>query len=496
MVVRGPDGAEIACADTANVLCVSLNNGLVQYVQVNVNGRGGVYTAVVDAGASGDGTFSFSALAASALRAEGDDARMRSLSAARITTRLGRAADGNRLSAWLQAPNGARFGAAFDMFDDGAHGDGAPGDGVFGSNPHAPGLAGVGYLWISGALNGEAFTRSDPVPYNFQPLRVSSRGDVGNEGGVSLLTFDLENQDSVPRCYGSDLTLPDGWSQVITFVPTGICLNPGASGSVQLLVRMSASDPNTLPSGTEGDVTATFTEIEAGRITASARARVTRYRPADHIVFRDAWDSTVVPPGAGAPLTITALVLDVEDAAVADGTPVTWSASQGSLAPPAAGTRRGLAQTAYTPPATPGDYVITAMTGSTVATTTIRVRERMGAEIELRVSPEHLGESTSATARATVRDALGAPLANALVRVGVEQDGEHGALNGGEVFTGTTNAQGELTATFTKASAAGPEVALRAELLSGAGGERDVIDIDRKVLRLARHVLFLPVLGR
>jgi hypothetical protein len=64
------------------------------------------------------------------------------------------------------------------------------------------------------------------------------------------------------------------------------------------------------------------------------------------------------------------------------------------------------------------------------------------------------------------------------------------------VFTGTTNAQGELIATFTKSLTAGTEVALRAELLSGAGGEREVIDVDRKVLRLARHVLFLPVLAR
>jgi hypothetical protein len=496
MIVRDPNGAEVSCADTANVLCVSLNNGLVQYVQVNVNGRSGFYTAVVDAGASGDGTFSFSALAASALRAEGDDARMRSLSAARITTRLGRAADGNRLSAWLQAPNGARFGAAFDMFDDGAHGDGAPGDGVFGSNPFAPSLAGVAYLWISGTLNGEAFTRSDPVPYNFQPLRVTSRGDVANDGGISLLTFDLENQDSVTRCYGSDLTLPDGWVQVTTLLPTGICLNPATSGTVQLLVRMSASDPNTLRSGTSGDVTVTFTDTEAGRITASSTVRVTRYRPADHIVFRDSWDSAVVPLGAGMPLTITALVLDAEDAAVADGTPVTWSASQGSLAPAAVDTRRGLARTTYTPPNAPGDYVITAMTASTVATVTIRVRERVGGEVELSVSPERLGPSTSATARAVVRDAMGVPLANALVRIGVEQDGEHGTLNGGEVFTGTTNAQGELIATFTKSPTAGIEVALRAELLSGAGGEREVIDVDRKVLRLARHALFLPVLAR
>jgi hypothetical protein len=58
----------------------------------------------------------------------------------------------------------------------------------------------------------KAFTRSDPTPHIFQPLRVTSRGNVGNDGGISTLTFDLENQDSVYRCYGSDMTVPDGWT--------------------------------------------------------------------------------------------------------------------------------------------------------------------------------------------------------------------------------------------------------------------------------------------
>ncbi len=42
MIVRDPAGNPVNCADTANVLCITMNNvgddRMVQYVQVNVNG--------------------------------------------------------------------------------------------------------------------------------------------------------------------------------------------------------------------------------------------------------------------------------------------------------------------------------------------------------------------------------------------------------------------------------------------------------------------------
>lgn len=38
MNVRDPEGAPADCAETANVLCLSQNNGLLHSVQVNING--------------------------------------------------------------------------------------------------------------------------------------------------------------------------------------------------------------------------------------------------------------------------------------------------------------------------------------------------------------------------------------------------------------------------------------------------------------------------
>ncbi len=150
----------------------------------------------------------------------------------------------------------------------------------------------------------------------------------------------------------------------------------------------------------------------------------------------------------------------------------------------------------YTPPAAEGDYIVQVQSDALVATTTVRVRAPIGTDIALDVNPARLGKATSATARVIVRDPYGQPAANAQVRVGVEQDGEQGMLGGGEVFTGTTNAQGELTVTFQKAPAAGAMVTIRAELLANDGTRFVVLDEDSRVVSLANNVLFLPITHR
>ncbi len=136
-----------------------------------------------------------------------------------------------RLSAWLQKPNGERFGSPFTLFDDGAHGDGRAGDGIF-SLPDfdAPGK-GVGYLWIQGAIGGVNFVRSDPVPFNFQPLEVTILNKEQNYvGGVMALPVRITNLDSRQQCfrgYADSVIVPEGW----TFSWT---LPPGDDGSEQL----------------------------------------------------------------------------------------------------------------------------------------------------------------------------------------------------------------------------------------------------------------------
>ncbi len=145
MIVRTPDGNPVSCADTANVLC--LNLGKVQYIQVNVNGRSGTWTATVDAAApSNQGTFSFIATAASTVGAEVlTDHSLYSKGAHRILVKVGRTADNNVLTGWFQKPKGTSLGGQFALYDDGAHDDLFAGDGYFGSDPVTPGL-GAAYL--------------------------------------------------------------------------------------------------------------------------------------------------------------------------------------------------------------------------------------------------------------------------------------------------------------------------------------------------------------
>ena len=72
MTVTYPDGSAVNCNDTANVRCLTVNNKpgdrMVQFVQVNTNGQNGIYTATVGVGSGSSATFSFNALAASALQ--------------------------------------------------------------------------------------------------------------------------------------------------------------------------------------------------------------------------------------------------------------------------------------------------------------------------------------------------------------------------------------------------------------------------------------------
>ncbi len=508
MIVRYPDGSEVSCSDTANVLCVSLNNGLVQYVQVDTNNRGGVYTAIVDAGSSGNGTFSFSALAASAISAESADARIRPMTPARLTVRLGSVADGNALTGWLQAPNGARMGSGMTLHDDGEHGDGTAGDGDFGSDPFAPTTAGVGYLWVNGKIGNIAFTRSDPVPYTFQPVRVVSPNVLQTSGGSTYLGFQIHNQDAINRCFVLSVALPSGWalanlpSDAIPGV-TPLCLAANNSGTFNVRVITGAAF-DTGPSGAAGDVILTVTELEAGRIRAVSTTQIARARPVRYVVINNPVEDGYVPLGDSRPITLTAFFRDEQGALPDAGIAFFWSTSGGTLsAQPGNGSypTTGQMQIGYTPPTAAGVYTVaiqTRLSGATqeYTSTTIHVRAPIAADITLDLSPERLGTVQTSTARATVRDPYGVAVANAEVRLGLDSDGDAGNLNGAEVVTGTTNSAGQFSATFTKAQTAGLSAAIRAELLARNGADYVIVDSDQRTVNMAARSLYLPVTSR
>ena len=525
MVVRDPAGQPVDCADTANVLCITMDNvagdRMVQYVQVNVNGNVGDWTATVDAQA-GEATFTFSALAASSIAASTVGERnLPTVGSVRLAVKLGAAADGNTLTAWLQRPNGQRFGDSFQLFDDGAHDDGRAGDGLF-SLPTftAPGK-GVAYLWVQGAIGGQGFVRSDPVPYNFQPLEVKVllKNQVYT-GPAVRVWMQITNYGNVQQCfyYGDRVTVPDGWSYFWEIPPGddgseqlfGVCI-PAGQTIERLLQIIPSGEFDAGPSGASGEVAVTFAERERGAISDSDSFTVTRSREAVLVSILNPLGEAALRPNGVDTATLTVGVYDYTGYPVLDGTLVEISTNLGLVEPAALGTMNTAAATAgsytaetkegrvvaiLTAPTSEGDATVSATVNGKTATTTVRIRAAGVETIELTATPADLsGGGTSATLLATVLDPWGAPLPGATVRIGLADDsGTQGTLGGADVFTGTANAQGQVQVTFTRAQGATGQVQARAETVVTSAGQEYVPAEDTATLLLSapEQKLYLP----
>lgn len=525
MIVRDPAGNAVDCADTANVLCLTMNNvgedRMVQYVQVNVNGVTGVWSATIDAQADSEGTFTFSALAASSIQASTLGERsLPSVGQVRIATRLGSAADGNTLAAWLQQPNGQRFGSPFTLFDDGQHGDGRAGDGIFALPDFTAPGKGVGYLWIEGMINGVSFRRSDPVPYNFQPLAVQVLNpEISFVGGVVAANVQITNHDNVQQCYkgyADSVVVPAGWSYAWTLPPGddgseqlfGFCLGAGETINRELLVTPSQAFLAG-PSLAKGEVTVAIEESTRGAISANAGATITRYREATQITLVNPLGEATIRPNGIDTATLTLIAYDDTALPVVDGTPINFTTDRGALT--IAGdsgqaltgyTKSGRVTVTFTADTTPGDATVTAELSGLTDTTVVRMAAPGVHTIELAAIPTDLTTGGSSAALvATVRDLWGDPVPNVAVRIGVSDDsGTQGTVNNSELVTGVTDGNGQLTAAFAKAADATGAVIVRAEYFIETDGVVKVIADDRVTLQLSALVtgqrVYLPLVNR
>jgi hypothetical protein len=340
--------------------------------------------------------------------------------------------DGNVLTGHFNLANGDAFGYNFTMYDDGLHGDSLPGDGYFGNNTYYPPGAGAAYLTLQGLYNGEAFTRIDPVPYTFQPLRVLSLGEGANYGGVTQVQFQFTNYDIYDHCYWLTYSIPAGWW--IDFAgppPYGGCLSAGQTATLPFDIYMSEGYTNDLASGTTGILTISATEWEKGLISDSDSTRITRYRLPDRIeIFNPTF--YIRPNGDTAKIRVE--VFDSQDVMVADGTEVTLSATMGLISPQTAITKDGYFLATFTSGAEIGTAIIYAQTeNSVIGTTAIDIGNPKPSQIQLLLSDNLLPADGVSTAQlvATVRDRWGDPVANQAVNIGVEGDGQLGTIDGG-----------------------------------------------------------------
>ncbi|MCX6046283.1 MAG: hypothetical protein NT075_14320 [Chloroflexi bacterium] len=502
MTVQRPDKSFVNCKDEG-VICTSLNNNLVQYIQVNTNGQTDVYTATISVGNTGQGTFSFNALATSEISVQGLGKRALALQKQNLLVDLGRPADGNVLQGWLQNIQGARFGNAFQLYDDGAHNDGAISDGVFGSDDFTPPAAGVAYLWAQGQVGGVGITRSDPTPYNFQLLDVQpNQAELeGYYDEAVTVQFNVTNQDTVRHCYTPQFDVPDGWFANTLYTPN-FCVQPGATGGPTVDVGRAA-DANT--KGEVGEVGATFTEVEAGSITGGDSVRVSLFRKPASVVFDNRWEYTYLRPNNSDTVSMTVKLLDDTGEIVGRSLDVTYDLKTTLGTVTATGHfENGRMPVQFTAGNETGDATITfTLAGGATATTTLHIRNATASVIDLTASPNDLSNGVNnSTLVATLHDSGGNPVVDQLVRISVSDDtGARGTVNNGEVFTGTTDAQGQVAATFVKAANAQDQVAVRAEALvaDGAGGYR-VTQEDTEILKLAGQPtisgpnLYLPMI--
>jgi hypothetical protein len=499
--VRAPDNSIVSCADTANVTC--LNLGLVQYVQVKVNNRTGNWKATVTPGASGAGTFMFSAIGASTVNPTVTGQRALSTEAQNFRMILGRSVSNNVMDGWFTRPDGAPFGAAIRFYDDGQHNDGRAGDGRFGSDSFTPPAAGVAYLWLKGNIDGNDFVRAEQTPFNFQPLAVTSLGDGNNYGGVTKLVFEIKNLDTVDHCYFRNTIIQPGWTanwnMPLDELINGLCISAGTSVTRTLDVQMSTVSPNTLPSGATGEVTVVFYEKEAGLISDSATATVTRRREPAFIVINNKYTSSYLPPTGAATALLHARVFDDQMVSVGDGVAVTWSSTLGTLSLTNGVTTDGRTDATFTAGTTEGVAVITVTVSETlVATTTIPIHAPLADALALTVDKSTLASADN-TAQLTVavRDVWGNPIANQSVRIGASGDGEGGTVDGSEVLTTTTNVNGQIVATYTRGSVSGP-VTIMAQVITEENGTSIAVLEDQVIIQVEveEKKIYLPSVTR
>ena len=499
MTVTRPNGAPVDCNDAANVRCLTMNNKpgdrMVQFVQVNTNGESGVYTATVAVGPSGSGTFSFNALAASDLQASSPGRHTLSLADQTFIVDLGRPVAGNALDGWLQTPAGKSFGATFTLYDDGAHGDGAAGDGRFGSQTFSPPRSGAAYLWVKGVIDGAEFQRSDPVPYNFQPLQVWANKPYREDyyPGGTTVTFHALNQDTVEHCYYAEFTVPDGWSADSLFTGDSICLAPGESVSPYAWVSRSLTPDSR---GEIADVGFTMTEVYEGSISGTASTRLALSRRPAAMEFDNRQTAPLRPNGTDTLELTLRLVDDLGQAAVFNGPfdAQELSATLGTLDAPTGMFEDGRLKLIFTAGNTPGIATIRARMANMTATTTVLIAPAAADSLEILAAPADLANATTSNLTVTLRDSSGQPMAGRTIRLSVSNDdGTKGTFGGDEVFEGATNSAGQMKARFTKTPGAAGTVVVRAELLDDAGA---VVRETSLVLRLSAPPggAFLPAI--
>ncbi len=455
-----PDGTMINCHD-ADVLCIEA--GLVQYVQIDVNGRTGEWIVEVSAGSSGSGTFNFSSMAVSPLGISNKgDYDLSPVDSNHFVIDLGYIADNNQVTGQLRRAGDIDLGDPFMLHDDGQHEDGLAGDGVFGSDLVTPVGKSLAFLAVNGTIDGQPFRRVDATPYRLPYVTIEGPETAVDTGSGLVTTLTVTNHRSTDHCYLSELHAPAGWKIGLDTGSTEkVCVPAGQSKQVPFTAKMDLSGD--MPSGTSGVISVTLIEEERGIYVDTLTVKMTRQRPPASLAISS--DGGEVRPG-GDKVQLYLSLLDEQNVMVPDGTVINLQTTLGSV-PAEVSTIGGQAMVEFTSGSQTGTATITAVTGDLEASTNIVISAPEAARITIEVNNNTLpadGQSTS-NVTAIVTDRWGDPMANQWVILSVSGDGQHGLIDGKEGLIAQSNSDGTVAATYTSGLVGG-EVALQADLLS------------------------------
>jgi uncharacterized repeat protein (TIGR01451 family) len=251
-------------------------------------------------------------------------------------------------------------------------------------------------------------TVSKTVPSTVKPNRpvtyTISYANVGN-----IVADNVVVTDTLPNgvSYASANPTPSSVSWPVLTWNLG-SLNLGGSGIITLVGNISPSVPsqtvltNTLQIGTSTP--------ESNKSNNQALATTTVIPDVPYTVTVSAYPSSILVGGAQA--IITATVLDQYGNPVADGTPVTFTASLGVIVPASRPTTNGVATATLTSGYAAGTATVTAFADGRSGYTYVTFWPGAPFTVTVTINPSDLTVDDTALVTSTVRDYYGNPVAN------------------------------------------------------------------------------------
>lgn len=297
-------------------------------------------------------------------------------------------------------------------------------------------------------ISGIAFQPGPPAAMTLAGKSPVTAGQTDSVGGV------------VTDRYGNPV-LPSALDFTATAGTVDSPVTTGSQGAYA--AGYTAPEKLTATPGTPESVA-----IDGRSVQGSAQGRLTvQIDPGPVAKLTLSGPSSPVSPGQT--VTLNGTAVDRYGNAVLDGTPVTASATGGSVS--GGSLHAGRFTLTYTAPSTPGSYDVTATAQGISQSVPVTVTAPIPAGSVIRFGSPQSQSNGRVAVPGTVSTAAGQPVADALVSLSAQG----GTLTTSQVVT---NAQGQFTAEVTPASSSSPVTVTAAGTTASGGTVQGAVGID------------------